>query len=220
MHAFDRGGPFPQPPRPGARGSVDSSRIQRRPTPAARGFCDRQEKTQSLKQQNPEKAWRDDMLQSCRCVGERHPCIVPGVDRKCARCAAVWPDSMVIFLSMSEAEDAQNCQPCCHSLGSFDKFLEVDFWPAWSLIEALKIHLVCGTCQLGETTTLGENVVGLHAQPCRQLRGVASTRLPTKPNTRLVNIVRWTSNPTRPFAWGSLTTIAVPLCLTPRNSKN
>ena len=32
------------------------------PTPAARGFCDGEGKTQSIQQQNPEEVWRDDIL--------------------------------------------------------------------------------------------------------------------------------------------------------------
>ena len=52
------------------------------------------------------------------------PALRPEWDRRCARFEADWPDSMVLFLKVrSEAEDAQYCQPCCHSPGSFDGFV-------------------------------------------------------------------------------------------------
>ena len=52
------------------------------------------------------------------------PALRPEWDRRCARFDADWPDSMVLFLKVrSEAEDAQYCQPCCHSPGFFDRFV-------------------------------------------------------------------------------------------------
>ena len=87
----------------------------------------------------------------------------PEWDGKCAQFAAVWPDSMVIFLRcLSEAGETQYCQPCCHSPGSCGTTLgrpPAEFWPTWSLNEPLTIQLVCGTCQTGERTLSGENVV-------------------------------------------------------------
>ena len=75
-----------------------------------------------LQEQHPEQMWRDE-LRSVGACAETTPGLRPEWYRRCARFEADWPDSMVLFRKeRSEAEDAQYCQPCCHSPSSFDGF--------------------------------------------------------------------------------------------------
>ena len=120
---------------------------------------------QPLQQQNPGRCGGMTYSGAVGAWANTTPALRPEWDRRCARLAAVWPDSMVIFLKcLSEAEEAQYCQPCCHltwflrcTLGKPPT--PAEFWPTWSLNESLTIQLVCGTCQLEETTLFRKNIV-------------------------------------------------------------
>ena len=79
-------------------------------------------------------------------VNSRTRCDLSG-NEGVPRFAAVWPDSMELFLrEVSATEEDQYCQPCCHSLGSFDRFsggalAPAQFAPTGSPRETLLVQI-------------------------------------------------------------------------------